>query len=1192
MAPISHNQQSKLQIPTVPHFPLSSPITEEVPSPTSTSSDDRDLERRHPFQYLAKMAVPKPLSDKIEDGTSCPYPSDGDMQRRKNPKEKPLGLNLVTDFSRPPLEASNKTGAAAPTFVDLNDLKVLSKVREKERTAQTIKGILKKGTSHGFHRLPDEPSESTKAGFSLSDVKARISPKRRFKDDLSPSDRPIMIGFSVPREDSSESQKERPKELDSAGSQRTPLTPSIIVTPAKDDDFWPDFSQVHHYPRATSSIYSQPTPHLESNEAAIPPVPAIPAQHVASKAEICSPNSTKRQSSISTRKLRSYSTGTVFEEDDNWRPGTRPRSYSAESVKGLFDRLSPVGGQGRLSVTTDHNRHQSQGWWTYLLSPLLDRSNTLFSLKTPTSASRPPLPTPTTTKSGLSDEWWEKEISCFSPDTPETAVANRGEIPNGHNVDTNPFADTRSVADGQFENIGEKDETFVKFAGGTTSGAAAEYYLASAHELFSRKPYFECVDHVCSITPKDLIPTSNPDTTTMNEEGSRGLLVDVGDSPQPQHAKPLDPFDNPVGSGSRSLSGDTQSDKRDTVLQETSKGIEPPKQATEESDKGAAPVADYTGNTDKSASVDYQNEKQTPFPFLLPNGGPPPATQVYVQSAPAPSPAPMGSTEHGVPQYIVVQPPNYNYDSQPRAPDPVSPGFQRATEQTGSIPLGDIHNTPAPAYTPHRNDDAPLPPRIAPVPMAPEELTHPMTQRDRVETRRRRLEKEDAIGRKAGGLWRGRGPFSNRGCFGRPGREGRLRRRWYIVITAFFLAIVVVAVVLAIMLTRKGDETPVQSQWLNLTGYPPMPTGIATIAGPEAKKQNSGCIIPSTLWSCALPNEQQEDNKPYSANQPNFRMEIRFRNGTYPNSTTVASKTGNSLTSRDLFSPSPSPPDIEEQTFLGNTTDQNSIPFAGEVTPFYMTMLSPVPLSTLTKRSSQFPDIDSLIPSPALASDGTAADAKLYPLPESQPVRLYNRGQDNEHYGFYTYFDRSIFLESSAPIGGGETDDIKSDTTGGPSKEKARVRCTWSQTRFLVQIWTHPEHSGMSLLASGSGDKSTATATATPTSSAQPTNSSSANDFSRPGSFPYPVTITIDRHGGLAKEKKVYCYGMEVAQRVNETEKKLQIEDRGFGGTLIHAAPGLFNMTDEPEKTNGDVGGVDGGTGGCSCQWVNWIGSS
>ncbi|EIT82075.1 hypothetical protein AO1008_05758 [Aspergillus oryzae 100-8] len=1089
--------QAELRIPTIPTFPLSSPITEEVVTPISSSPDERDMEKLRPFDHLgAKVSSQNPFARKVEYGqrqedrepvreANSYYFVQKAAESADNPKpavkkntERPLGLNLVTDFSL----AAPKPRDNIPEegFVDLNDLKVLSKERAEERSAQKVKGILKKGTSHGLQQLPNEPSNLAKRGSSLFDWRPSSSPKQRGKDDLSPSDRPIMIGFSMPREETTTSRKRYSKELDVADIQQTPLTPSIVVTPAKDDDFWAGFSQFCNPPRVASSIYSQPTPCIEKSELDIPPVPAIPAEHAVAKSEVTDQETLKRQS-VTSRKQRAYSSGTVFEEDVQSHPGLRSRSYSNGSVKRAFDRLSGIDNMSRLSVNTEVNRHQSQGWWTYLLSPLLGRSNTITSRRTLIDAHPPPVPSIATDLTGSSDEWWEKEVSYFSPDTPETTIASR-------------------------------------------------------------------VIPVTTSRPPSTVIDKQPYTPVENSKEDSGSKDDMRAPPEENSTKPL----------------------------------------SEEAIREPAPAAGNQAETN---------------PFVQPaqpsSTVPPPVTNVYIQYTPVPSSAPGATIERVVPQYIVVPPSSEGTQkheeqpqAQPQSPGPVSPGFQRATEKTGSIPLSDIHSTPAPAYTSHRNTPATLPPRVDPLPITREATMNPVTESNRIESRRRRLEKEDAIGRKAGGLWRGRGCFSNKGCFGRPGREGRLRRRWYAAIASFFIIIVVAAVILAIMLTRKGDETPVQSQWLNLTGYPPMPTGIATVAGPEPRVQNSGCITPSTLWSCALPNEQQSDNKPYAANQPNFRVEIRFRNGTYSNSTTVASKSSKAKASRrsdNLFSPSPSPPDMNDQTFLGNTTDKNSVPYAGEETPFYMTILSPLQMSTskLSRRSdSAFPDIESLIPSPDLDSDGTAAAAKLYPLPESQPVRLYNRGQDTEHYGFYTYFDRSIFLESSAPLTDSKNDDSTSDGNGGPSKAHARVRCTWSQTRFLVQIWTRP---GKTLLSNSSSGSTTPTPTHTGTSN--PTSSNSATDFVRPGSFPYPITITLDRHGGAIKKKMVYCYGMESDQHVNSTEVKLQVEDRGFGGNTINPAPGIFNMSDTALSASG-YGGFDGGTGGCSCQWTNWISRS
>ncbi|RHZ60460.1 uncharacterized protein CDV56_107539 [Aspergillus thermomutatus] len=1209
MAPQPKRPEMQLQIPQIPNFPLSSPITEEISSPAASSDEDREMERSRPFDYLAKLSEKNALLKTESTGAgrdrlvereigvfdSARRAAQGKVDgsgagiERRN-VDKPKGLNLITDL--PVGVPKIQTGAAGPMFVDLNDLKVLSRVRERERSAQKIRGILKNGTAQGFQRLPDEASEPGRRRLSWLRSEITTSPKKKkkYKDELSPSDRPIMIGYTVPFEESSQSLEDRTKGLDSAGSQRTPLTPSIVVTPAKDEGFWQGLAPEIHRPRAASSIYSQRTSFLGSGRPEVPPVPAIPASHFEEKESHS--NVSQRESVLSTRKQRSFSTGTVFEEDDGPRQGLRARSFSTESSKRGLDRLS---------LMTDTNRHQSQGWWTYLLSPMLGRSSTIASRSTPTKTERPPMPTLLTTSTVSSDEWWEKEVSYFSPDTPETTVATRGEVTNWHGDDANPFADVDST---HVTTAHEKNTAEMMFPGETIQGAAAEYYQACAHELFSGRPYFECINHVCSITPKDRIPVLLGGSIAEPASNEKNLLIDVDDNVS--QSGPVNPFESASHSGARSISGTTAVDDPPESPSISSAGKKNLEEVTLGGPRSSPHAPEHIEREPPAYAVD-RPEKQASHLFFQPtNTITPAATNINIQP-PAPLPPASGAPqERIIPQYIVVPPPNHGGQPQPQTPDATSPGLQQATVRSGSIPLTEMTSGPTPAYTSNRSASPALPPRIDPVPITREQMTHPWFERERIETRRRRLEKEDAIGRKAGGLWRGRGCFSSKGCFGRPGREGRLRRRWYMAITTFFVLIVVVAIILAVMLTRKGDGTPVQSQWLNLTGYPPMPTGIATIAGSEPQVQNSGCITPSTLWSCALPPEQQSTNKPYAPNQPSFRVEIRFRNGTYANSTTVASTSSHKI--RDTsgsFNPSPSPPSIKDQTFLGNTTDQNAIPYAGEETPFFITFLSTTSLSSsrLSRRSNtSFPDIESLIPSPDLTSDGTAAAATLYPLPESQPVRLYNRGLDTEHYGFYTYFDRSIFLETLAPLNGSTTDNSAADANGGASETDARVRCTWAQTRFLVQIWTQPTRAGKTLLRSNPSASASASASTTPTPSSRsstspasetssPTASSSATDFTRPGSFPYPVTITVDRHGGAAKEKMVYCYAMEENQHVNSTEKKLQIEDRGFGGKLVNPAPGIFNLTSSSDEGSMQDG-VDGGTGGCSCQWANWVSRS
>ena len=463
-------------------------------------------------------------------------------------------------------------------------------------------------------------------------------------------------------------------------------------------------------------------------------------------------------------------------------------------------------------------------------------------------------------------------------------------------------------------------------------------------------------------------------------------------------------------------------------------------------------------------------------------------------------------------------------------------------------------------------------------------------------------------------------------CFGREKKPMSKKKKWMLIALAIVLLLMVILImVLAMTLTRKsrpGRMVPVQTAWLNMTGYPPIPTGISTIVQPKPVSKVSDCIIPSTMWSCELPKEDQQSLSTGLADQPNFRVEIVFQNGTNGATANVSSinrrsyssnykgsygsivnpvSAGNFIRNRLLqvrsalsensFSPSPSPPSREDQAFLGNTTDNNILPFDGEYTPFFMSFMSPTKLpSTLLKRETSsstdnttnpFPDITTTIPPPDTNPNGTAAAAVMLPYPSAQPLRLYNRGQSTEHYGFYTYFSKSIFLKNAAPVdnSSNDTSSILDDEDGGAEENAASVRCTWAQTRFLVQIWTK---NGFVASTQASDINSTISSD----NSTNPTTSS-ANDFDAPGSFPYPVTIKLDRHGGDISSKQVYCYGIDDEERPLSSQKKIQNENRSFGGQLVNPTLGPFGNVNVT-LAEGGPGGIDGGSGGCECEWKNF----
>ncbi|RAL63520.1 hypothetical protein DID88_003564 [Monilinia fructigena] len=324
----------------------------------------------------------------------------------------------------------------------------------------------------------------------------------------------------------------------------------------------------------------------------------------------------------------------------------------------------------------------------------------------------------------------------------------------------------------------------------------------------------------------------------------------------------------------------------------------------------------------------------------------------------------------------------------------------------------------------------------------------------KAESKRQKNEKEDRIARKAGGLWAGRGCMPKHGCHGRQGPEGRKRRRWYFYILIGLLLLVTLIVGLATTLTRKPKHTVIQSQWLNLTGFPPIYTGLSTVAAPVNIVTNTGC-----RGKCNFCQRHREQKSPHkkSRRKPSVCWQIHQRPDIENTTQTIT------------FNPSPPPPTYAEEVFLGGTTDGIvSSNKAGEPTPFYISFLSTTN-TALTASSSRikradsndtdpnlFPNITTGIPAPSLNADGTAAPANLLPYPIQQPIRLYDRGLPTEHYGFYTYFDRTIFLKSLALLNDTNTSngEVPDDQNGGALEGEANFRCTWGETRFLVQMWT------------------------------------------------------------------------------------------------------------------------------------------
>lgn len=656
---------------------------------------------------------------------------------------------------------------------------------------------------------------------------------------------------------------------------------------------------------------------------------------------------------------------------------------------------------------------------------------------------------------------------------------------------------------------------------------------------------------------------------------------------------------------------------------------------------------------DKESSQHYEKARVVMEEHADPSDVPPP----YEYQQPSSEKSTTAATAAQAARYRAMFPPGHPLATQfPPSPMPTSPGLDASMMARGDLMMADVPLTPAPAKT---AEGPALPDRVAGTYVTGDQhrdiegMSSPAAQ---VEKTRRRHEKEDYFARKVGGFWKGRGCLPEDGCYGRSGREGRKRRRVWLGLCLVFLLLTILGVVLGVVLSQKlanhsrassgagsssgtgdassssGGSSGASSVWLNLTDFPPIPTGLATIVGADNSEEVTGCVSPATLWSCSLPPEQQASNEPQEANQPKFIFQIQYDNTTrqlwdIPNgdaptpdttsaakATSTTAKTSSSATSKststvtvastaatttstsdassdnndegsDLsrrdytlydtgVAPNPDPPSYEEMWFLGNWTDGVvSDEKAGEPTPFYISffttlngsagpnMLTDSTISTNNKRgdigsgSDNGENVTDLLPSPILNADGTGAAAQLRPFPYQQPLRLFDRGLDTEHYGFYSYFNKTIYVDSVE-------NSTSSSEDGGVRETSAQWYATWAQTRFMVKIWTKKTSSGVGARLIGS-------------------SGSSAHDNSTtPGSFPYAVTVGEDTHGGDLSLKNTFAYGVEADQHVNTSEAVSFTNNIGYGGAVVN-----------PRLPDGDLswGGVDGGTGGCRCEWVNWV---
>ena len=1171
-----------------------------------------------------------PLKQRVREKLQANTPNKASSSQLATLRSRPNApsLNLLTDFAKSgSLEALNTSG------------------HKRQESLQERRNKARRNGSKGPVGI-------------IKSANSRVS-------GLSPSDRTLVIGIAL-----------QPEKVDAhrgglvthdAGVHKA-VTPEIVITPAALENPW-NLPDTRYRPR--SSVYSQATQYArgvlqagsKSLDRDAPPVPQLPLNVT-----------TNAQKNLRPLSAVSWHTDLGDDEDRD----ALCRRYSGESQLGILRAKS---------FNTPSARRPSRGWWNTLLSPLLDRSNTVAwrkSAKTNSqkiinsnekkTADLPGLPVTEVNEKGLASPGSPKsDITAWEENRNTLAFFN--DSPTG--IKQHPDWQRKTVA---------LSPDFVPEKG---FGEAAEYFEACWHDLHSPTPFFECQNHTCrrlwfyrhgSViggpdavreTPQADLERSIP----LVGSGRGGIGAIEGDNGAPGIAhdtsralsisSSTSPPRSPKSPHVRNLSDSTDIDDEPDAASEVEHARSFP------GSKGVSPVPEH-GQVSKvetaalagTAQPDAKTQNP-PLPETMPGGQtrslPTESSSGFPSQGPAATSSPVltpglkrefasqnaipmqqtRTTEHStLPQPLdplqIDEPRAAPRPPQPR-PSQLDPTTADGPGVTTWSPLG--HHPVEPrdglgidAYTGPRDmstaatrseitRERPVSHERSATPVfQPPPRAWPIAEKNQAKERSREMKKEESKDRST--------KWKLAGCFP-PARtkKDKRRRRLCCLIGGGLLAMVILIVVLVLTLTIPRDDMPIQDSWLNITGFPPIPTGIATVAQPNAAVEFSQCVAPSTMWSCAVPKEQQQSIAPNQPDQPNFRIEIRFQNGSAAINSTNSTNTRRSLQphnaasagqfirdkflrirdpfTNSLFTPNPSPPSQDDQAFLGNTTDNNTAPFAGEATPFFVSFLPTTPSTTpkLLRRqdlgnngTNPFPNISIAIPPPSVNSDGTAAAANLYPYPSAQPLQLYNRGRSDEHYGFYTYFDRSIFLRSQDLLNSTSQPNVPDDEVGGAEESAASFRCTWTQTRFLVQIWTNAGDA-LSLLSTANGTNTTTSSSTAATTSAVATTAAatstastqdSADDFSRPGSFPYPVSITMDRHGGDITKKMIYCYGMDENERIVSSEKEIHIETRDAGGPgLVNAANGIFAATNV-STADGGPGGIDGGVGGCRCLWQNW----
>lgn len=1002
-----------------------------------------------------------------------------------------------------------------------------------------------------------DESGTTLAAPALHNRVKGLRPSPLHLADVSPSDRAIPIGIAIPSARLSDHTTSpltaTPRTYSPPHHGQEAITPTIIVTPAKEDfDLSPPqyLSLKNNNHSVASSIYSRYTNCVPRTAefAATPPVPPLPlfAQNVRKQTVPESKLPTYEESRSATSHKATLSVCTVFEEDEQLQPPTSARSFSGFKSRALK----------RQSTLPTPRR--SRGWWNVIMSPFSARSNGLF-WKSPTDEGleRGAILNDASAM-GVTDPLYDASKGVDDLE-PQSAPASR--------LCAVPGSESRSAPKRSITAPGALDPSadVMNIYRIPSQGAAAAYYDQTRH--------FPSL----LIDPQDAVPRSmfeddSPLTDVCacerHRHGNASERAVVTESYEVKSASCCSERNSvPIVVAGAVVADDLKSPFDDShAIENREKSPSAPQRAlftspTADELLSPSPIHSTPTRDQAKAVSDSRTSIETMTPVV---------ENAHVGTMVGPR------SSNGEQREVIIPP-----SREPSPPIGATDVQEVAAVSRSAEPAETIHE---PVQTTRNFQERPL--------MHSREGSHGLgitsDEHDLFPPPKMISEKPrlgtDRFGQLVIVKEKDHKPA-----------QPWYRRFFWLLVTACVSLLLLLIVLLVILIPQTHGDNAVQAQWLNLTGFPPLSTGVATVIQPKKSLDQNKCIDPPSLWSCAMPKTKSTPDS--KSDLPNFRLEIRFRNHTLDNTTAVVPIANYSSTSGPasvrsqlrarstwsemLYSSTPAPPSEADQLAIGSTTDNNSLPYNGEKTPFYLSLLDAEPLPSLNKRddpqeaaaaktqiANPYPyphpsnttttkkptSISTSIPKPLLLPNGRPTAPLLYPYATAQPLRLYNRGRDDEHYGFYTYFSKTVFVanatSASASIQTRQTSSLNETlTTATSSAAKAQAFCSFAQTRLRVRIWTKR--------FVGSGLPSD-TRAGSAMDGGIPAANSSANEMQAPGSFPYAVSVSLDREAGPEGEvgSGVFCWALDgdgkvvgEGVRVDEADVAKDVEKREESGS-------------------------------------------